>query len=63
MGGFVLPLGRHWLYVFIVHAPIVYYLCGHRLQNFFAATLVDAAVLAFVWLLVRGRVLFSVIPS
>jgi hypothetical protein len=63
VGRFFLPLGRHTLYIFIVHAPIAYYLCGHRVHGFVAATFVDAVALTFVWLLVRHRVLFSIIPS
>jgi hypothetical protein len=62
VGGFLEPLGRNSLYVYIVQAVIVFPLFNVYVRTFWAATVEDAFVLAAVWFLVRRRVLFDWIP-
>ncbi len=56
------PLGRASLHVFIVQAFITFPLHADRGAGLVAATLADVLVIAGIWLMVRYRVLFSVIP-
>ena len=57
------PLGRASLYVFIVQSFLTFpfHIAGERV-GLLPATLADVVVIAAVWLLVRYRVLFSIIP-
>jgi hypothetical protein len=56
------PLGQNSLYVYVVHSLVLFPLAGHRTQDFWQASLRGALVVLLIWLMVRRRVLFSVIP-
>lgn len=58
------PLGRATLYVFVVHVPVVLLVAqvGDRDTPLWAGTLLATATLALLWLLVRTRFLFRVVP-
>lgn len=66
LGPLLLPLGRHSLYVYLVHVPIVVLwtvVVAPRLGgNAFVATLGQAGVVALLWWLVRRRAGFAWIP-
>ncbi len=64
-GWFLVPLGQATLYVFIVHvylALLVANLPGLDKGHVLLGTLAHVLVLALLWLMVRYRVLFGVIP-
>jgi len=63
VGRFFLPLGRHSLYVFLVHAVIIFPLFSEPMHSLVVDTLVDACVVGLMWVLVSRRVLFRLIPS
>lgn len=65
VGRFLVPLGQASLYVFIVHVVLVIgvdNVPGLDRTSSWQGLLVHVVELALVWLLVRYRVLFSVIP-
>jgi hypothetical protein len=72
IGWFLLPLGRNSLYVFLVHVAFIAaadqipgYFDGiptYDPQEVWFNTAVLLAMLAALWLMVRNRVMFSVIP-
>ncbi|MDF9715397.1 OpgC domain-containing protein [Nocardioides sp. ChNu-99] len=65
IGWFWTPLGSSSLYVFIVHVFFVLAvgnIPGLDRGSIWQGTLVHTAVLALIWLMVRKRFLFSVIP-
>ncbi|MDF2919131.1 MAG: hypothetical protein K0S70_3348 [Microbacterium sp.] len=64
-GGFLIPLGQSTLYVFVMHvffalavASIPFLTRGDLLLD----TLANVVVLALLWLMVRTRFLFAVVP-
>lgn len=66
-GPVFLPLGRHALYVYLLHVPLVvawtalaYPLIG---QNAFLGAVGQVAVLALLWVAVKKRFLFRLVPS
>lgn len=66
IGWFFIPLGQAALYVYAVHTILVYYLLA-SLSGFQEAegpvlTLSLLALMALLWLMVKRRFLFSVIP-
>ncbi len=66
VGPLLLPLGRHSLYVYLMHVPIVVLwtvIVAPRLGgNAFIATLGQAGVVALLWWMVRHRILFRWVP-
>ncbi|NYG55744.1 OpgC domain-containing protein [Nocardioides perillae] len=65
-GWFYEPLGRASLYVFVVHVPIVVVvgnLPGLDRSSWWQGLVLHTAALALVWVLVKRRVLFPVIPQ
>jgi len=65
MGWLWIPLGQASLYVFIVHVFFVLAVAnipGLDRQSFWQGTLVHTAVIAAIFLMVKRRFLFSVIP-
>lgn len=66
VGPVLLPLGRHSLYVYLMHVPIVVLwtvIVAPRLGgNAFVATLGQAGVVALLWWMVRRRFLFRWVP-
>lgn len=66
LGWFLVPLGQATLYVFVLHVFFVLLLAnvpGLDAGNVLVNTAAQGAVLAALWLMVRHRVLFSVVPS
>lgn len=71
-GGLLLPVGQNALYVFLLHIPIVFgakLALGPTLHRLLPAAsqgwwlfVVDCAVMALLWALVRRRFLFQLIP-
>jgi hypothetical protein len=65
LGWFLVPLGQATLYVFILHvyfALIIANIPGLRSDHVLANTLAHALTLAALWLMVRTRFLFSIVP-
>jgi len=72
LGGFLEPLGRSSLYVFLVHVPLIALV--DQLPGYFDGqtaydpltvwphTLVLCAMIATIWLMVRARFLFGIVP-
>ncbi|NYG54608.1 OpgC domain-containing protein [Nocardioides perillae] len=58
------PLGRATLYVFVVHVPVVLLVAqlGDRDTSLGVGTLLATATLALLWLMVRTRFLFGIVP-
>lgn len=62
LGPFFVPLGQSSLYVFLVHALLLFPFVGLAEGQPWLATLHITAALAAIWTLVRYRVLFGIIP-
>ena len=65
VGWFWTPLGENSLYVFIVHVFFVIAVAsipGLDRASFWQGTLIHTVVIAIIWVMVRRRFLFSVIP-
>lgn len=62
IGELLIPLGQASLYVYIVQSLATFVLVDRALANPALATLISGAVIAGVWILVRYRVLFRIIP-
>ncbi|HWH22651.1 MAG TPA: OpgC domain-containing protein, partial [Allosphingosinicella sp.] len=72
LGWFLLPLGRASLYVFLVHVPFI--LAADQIPGYFEGiptfdwatiwfnTAILVGILAALWLMVRFRILFGIIP-
>lgn len=64
-GGFLVPLGQSTLYVFVMHvffALIVASIPVLHQGNLLLGTLANIVVLAVLWVMVRTRFLFGVVP-
>jgi fucose 4-O-acetylase-like acetyltransferase len=66
LGWFLIPLGQATLYVFILHVVLIAVIAnipvlqqGHILIN----TAAYAAILGLLWVMVKKRVLFGIIPT
>jgi fucose 4-O-acetylase-like acetyltransferase len=66
LGWFLIPLGRATLYVFIIHVALIAVIAnipalqeGRVLFN----TAAYAVILALLWVMVRTRFLFRIIPT
>lgn len=64
LGKFFIPLGQNSLYVYIVHAFFVYFsqLIWPKQTPLWLNFLVNTVVLAIIWLMVKYKVLFKLIP-
>jgi hypothetical protein len=64
-GGFLIPLGQSTLYVFVMHVFFALAVASipllHR-GDLVVDTLANAVVLALLWVMVRTRFLFAVVP-
>jgi fucose 4-O-acetylase-like acetyltransferase len=61
-GKIFIPLGQNSLYVYIVQSMLTFVLVDRALADPWVALGTNLAVVALVWLLVRYRVLFGIIP-
>ena len=61
-GPFLEPLGRNSLYVYIVHSLLCFLCSVREAVPLWKGTLLDASVLVVIWMMVRFRVLFGLIP-
>jgi hypothetical protein len=65
LGWFLIPLGQASLYVFTVHILIILLVINLPIQvldNFILGTFVHAGALLLIWLMVKNRILFKLIP-
>jgi peptidoglycan/LPS O-acetylase OafA/YrhL len=65
VGWWTIPIGQASLYIFILHLaviPLVYALSGYLKGHLLYSTLVHTLVLFILWICVRTRFLFSIIP-
>jgi hypothetical protein len=62
IGKLLIPLGQASLYVYIVQSALTFVLVDRALTNPGLAALISISVIASVWILVRYRVLFGIIP-
>ena len=65
LGNLLVPLGQNSLYVYILHVPVtvIWFLIPGLVQgSAWLTTLLQAAVIAGFWLMVKYKVLFNVIP-
>jgi hypothetical protein len=63
LGWLLLPLGQHSLYVYIVQAVLLFPISARNTQNVFLASAAGMLAVLSVWVLVRRRVLFRLIPT
>ena len=66
LGWFLIPLGRATLYVFIMHVvliAVVTNIPALQQQSIFLNTAAYAVVLGLLWVMVRTRFLFRIIPT
>ena len=66
LGWFLIPLGQATLYVFIVHVVLIAVIANIPLfqqGDIFINTAAYAVVLGLLWLMVKKRVLFGIIPT
>lgn len=63
LGWYLTPMGSSSLYVYIVHSAIIYMAAFIVLpNNLIVNSLIVTTVLLLIWLLVRNRILFGIIP-
>jgi hypothetical protein len=62
VGKLLIPLGQASLYVYIVQSMITFLLVNRTLANPWLAAAITAGVVGGVWIMVKNRVLFGVIP-
>jgi hypothetical protein len=66
LGWFLVPLGRATLYVFIMHVVLIAVVANIpalQQENILINTLAYAVVLGLLWVMVRTRFLFKIIPT
>ena len=66
LGWFLIPLGRATLYVFIMHVVLIAVVANIpalQQQSIFLNTVAYAVVLGLLWVMVRTRFLFRIIPT
>lgn len=61
-GKLLVPLGQASLYVYIVHSLLTFVLVNRALANPWLAAATTIAMVSLVWIMVKHRVLFGVIP-
>ena len=62
LGKLFIPLGQNSLYVYIVQSMLTFILVDRTMVNPWLAVASNLAMVALVWLMVKKRVLFGVIP-
>ena len=64
LGRVLLPLGQSTLYLFVMHVPLVVVVANlpALTSNVWLGTLTHTVVLALLWIMVRRRFLFAVVP-
>ncbi len=62
IGRLLVPLGQASLYVYIVQAMLTFVLVDRTQTNPWIAAAVSLAMVGIVWLMVRSRLLFGIIP-
>jgi hypothetical protein len=62
IGKLFVPLGQASLYVYIVQSMLTFALVDRAMANPWLAVAINVAVVGLVWIMVRNRVLFRVIP-
>lgn len=62
IGKLLVPLGQASLYVYIVQSLLTFVLVDRLLSNPWLAAAASAAMVGLVWIMVKNRVLFRVIP-
>lgn len=62
VGWFLVPLGQSSLYVYIMQSMLTYLLVDPTLTNPWLALATSLAALALIWIFVKHRVLFGIIP-
>jgi hypothetical protein len=62
IGRFLVPLGQASLYVYIVQSVLTFVLVNRVMSNPWLAMATTAAMMGLVWIMVRNRVLFRIIP-
>jgi fucose 4-O-acetylase-like acetyltransferase len=66
LGWFLIPLGRATLYVFIIHVVLIAVIANIpvlRQGDIWINTAAYALVLGLLWVMVRTRFLFRIIPT
>lgn len=62
VGRLFVPLGQASLYVYIMQSMLTFVLVNRSMTDPWLAVAINAAMVGFVWLMVRNRVLFRIIP-
>jgi hypothetical protein len=62
IGTLLVPLGQASLYVYIVQSTLTFVLVNRAMTNPWLAAATSVAMIGLVWIMVRHRVLFRVIP-
>lgn len=62
LGKLLVPLGQSSLYVYIVQSLLTFVLVNRTMASPWLALVSNLAMVALVWLLVKNRVLFGIIP-
>ncbi len=62
IGRLLVPLGQASLYVYIVQSMLTFVLVNRSMTNPWLAVAANAAMVGLVWIMVKHRVLFRVIP-
>jgi hypothetical protein len=62
VGRLLVPLGQASLYVYILQSMLTFVLVDRSMTDPWLAVAINAAMVGFVWLMVRNRVLFRIIP-
>jgi hypothetical protein len=56
------PLGQASLYVYIAQSMLTFVLVNRSMANPWLAAVTTVAMVGLVWIMVRNRVLFRIIP-
>jgi hypothetical protein len=62
IGKLFVPLGQASLYVYLVQSMLTFVLVDRLMADPWRAVAINAAMVGFVWLMVRNRILFRIIP-
>ena len=62
IGKLFVPLGQASLYVYLVQAMLTFVLVDRSMADPWRAVAITAAMIGLVWLMVRNRILFRIIP-
>jgi fucose 4-O-acetylase-like acetyltransferase len=62
IGKLFVPLGQASLYVYLVQSMLTFVLVDRSMTDPWRAVAINAAMVGFVWLMVRNRILFRIVP-